>query len=494
MDNDASLAFSMFLKPGTLLQGGKYKIVRFISNGGFGCTYEAVHVMLNKRVAIKEFFVKDFCNRDSTTSAVSIGTTSKSELVEKLRKKFIDEARAISSLSHPGIVQVSDVFSENGTAYYVMGYIEGKSLRDLVKENGPLDESLALKYISQICEALRYVHSKNRLHLDIKPGNIMLDGKDNAILIDFGVSKQYDEAGGENTSTLLGKTQGYAPLEQLGGNVKKFMPATDIYALGATLYMLLSGKKPISANDLAQGDELPPLPPYISDSTRRAVNRAMRVKNTERPQSVDEFMAMLFEPAESDGGNGTIDQDDVTIVSGDDISIASQVPPVPPVPPVPHVTDNVSVNVSGNISDNVSDQQHPRKPKSEAKVTAPFVGVRTVSGKNQKTGGIPPIKPGQGNPPVKTDSGNQTKGLKVTETGNTASKSGVNKTIWIVAFIIFIVALCIYVIALYSNRSVGSYYDDGYAADTSYVVNEPTPVEEYVDETDTVAVADEYYY
>ena len=110
-----------YLQPNTLLQGGRYKIERFISSGGFGCTYEGYHVLLKKRVAIKEFFVKDFCNRDESTSAVTIGVTSKTALVNKLKTKFIEEAQAVCALKHPNIVNVHDVFEENGTAYCVTG-------------------------------------------------------------------------------------------------------------------------------------------------------------------------------------------------------------------------------------------------------------------------------------------------------------------------------------------------------------------------------------
>ena len=128
----------MHLQTNTLLRGGTYRIVRFIGSGGFGCTYEAEHVMLEKRVAIKEFFVKDFCNRDETTAHITVGTISKKGLVEKLRRKFIDEAKALCKLQHPGIVSVSDVFEENGTAYFVMDYVEGRSLSEIVREQGPL--------------------------------------------------------------------------------------------------------------------------------------------------------------------------------------------------------------------------------------------------------------------------------------------------------------------------------------------------------------------
>ena len=283
----------MNLSAGTLLRGGTYRIVRFIDSGGFGCTYEAEHLMLQKRVAIKEFFFFFYCNRDEGTSYVVVGIKSKEPLVDKLKKKFLDEARAVSRFRHPGIVQVSDVFEENGTAYYVMDYIEGRSLKDMVKAEGPMPERRALKYVFQVAEALKYVHARNRLHLDVKPGNIMVDGSDNAILIDFGTSKQYDEESGENTSTLLGYTPGYAPPEQMSKSVVKFLPATDVYALGATLYKLLTGNTPLDANDRISGDTLEPLPAGTADSVRRAVSAAMSLDKRQRPQSVEEFVGML---------------------------------------------------------------------------------------------------------------------------------------------------------------------------------------------------------
>lgn len=283
----------MNLPTGTLLQGGKYKILRIAGAGGFGCTYAAEHVMLRKRVAIKEFFVKDFCNRDKDTACVTLGTFSKAALVAKLRSKFIDEARALSCLDHPGVTHVTDVFEENGTAYFVMDYIDGLSLAEVVRRDGPLSEERAVDCVRQVCAALAYIHAHGRLHLDIKPGNIMLDAQGRAVLIDFGASKQYDEADGENTSTLMGKTPGYAPLEQMGDDVTKFLPATDIYALGATFYKILTGVTPPSAVALASGEPLPPLPPAISPATRAAVAAAMRIRKKDRPQTVADLQALL---------------------------------------------------------------------------------------------------------------------------------------------------------------------------------------------------------
>ena len=283
----------MHLKPGTLLQSGKYRIVRFINSGGFGCTYEAVHTSLDDRFAIKEFFVKDFCNRDENTSYVTVGTNSKKALVEKLKNKFIKEAKSIRKLHHNGIVKVSDVFEENGTAYYVMDYIEGRSLSQLIDEKGRLTETETMRYIRKISETLKYVHSKNMLHLDIKPGNIMIDEEDNPILIDFGTSKQYDEESGENTSTLLGKTPGYAPLEQMDNSVQEFYPATDIYALGATMYKMLTGITPPNAIKRASGTKLEPLPSNISEGTRNAIETSLKILVENRPQSIEEFLKVL---------------------------------------------------------------------------------------------------------------------------------------------------------------------------------------------------------
>ena len=289
----------MHLNPGTLLKGGTYRIERFINSGGYGCTYEAVHTSLDDKFAIKEFFVKDFCNREEDTFRVTVGTHSKKALVDKLKGKFIEEAKSIRKLHHNGIVRVSDVFEENGTAYYVMDYIEGRSLKEIVEAKGKLSETEALRYIRQVSDTLKYVHSKNMLHLDIKPGNIMIDEYDNAILIDFGASKQYDEESGENTSTLLGKTPGYAPPEQMSNMVMKFTPATDIYALGATMYKMLTGITPPESNLRSSGEvELEALPPYVDKVISDAIYKSLSLNKQIRPQSIAEFLKALDEKAE----------------------------------------------------------------------------------------------------------------------------------------------------------------------------------------------------
>lgn len=280
-----------YLPIGSTLQNGKYEIVKVLGQGGFGITYLAVHSFLDKKVAIKEFFPKDFCDRNETTSQITLGTANTVELVSKLKIKFLKEAKNIAKLNHPNIVSIQDIFEENNTAYYLMDYIEGESLGDKIKRAGAMPEALAVKYIKQVSSAINYMHSRSMNHLDIKPANIMIRQTDDMpILIDFGTSKQYDSEG-EQTSTMApGFTHGYAPIEQYKpGGVSTFTPQTDIYALGATLYAMLSGNKPPHYSEILE-DGLPELPATVSDATKEGVEHAMEIRKNRRPICIDEFL------------------------------------------------------------------------------------------------------------------------------------------------------------------------------------------------------------
>ena len=285
----------MELKQNMFLRQGSYRIEKVLGQGGFGITYLAEQVLLGRKVAIKEFFMKEHCNRDANTFSVSVPSVGSRETVERFRQKFLKEARTIASFVSSNIVNVIDVFEENGTAYYVMEYLDGKSLGAIVAECGALDEALAVRYICQVADALMEVHGKNLLHLDIKPANVMLDSKGNAVLIDFGISKHYDDEGSQTSSGLIGISDGYAPMEQYKkGGLDSFTPATDIYALGAMLFKLVTSVTPPHASDI-NDDGLPALPDSISPAVRSAIKSAMQPRRKDRPQSIEEFLGKLKE-------------------------------------------------------------------------------------------------------------------------------------------------------------------------------------------------------
>ena len=281
------------LQPNTTLQGGKYRIDRVLGQGGFGITYLATQLSLQRKVAIKEFFMKDFCSRDESTRTMSAPSTGSSKLVEQYRKKFIKEARNLARLNHPHIISVIDVFEENDTVYYVMPYLSGGSLQDYVKTHGTLSEQEAMKYVKQIASALKYMHEEQHIcHYDVKPANILLDDNGNAILIDFGISKNYDAQGQETTTTPIGMSEGYAPIEQYQQNVEEFSPVSDVYALGATLYYLLHGKRPVSAVHRASGTALL-MSKHLSQGIKDIINASMKISKRERAKSVDVFMGSI---------------------------------------------------------------------------------------------------------------------------------------------------------------------------------------------------------
>lgn len=289
----------MELQPNTLLRGGTYRIIRTLGRGGFGVTYLAEHVNMQVYVCIKEFFPTLYYYRADDSQTLLISDATKREFIAQHKAKFLKEARTIISIEHPNIVRILDSFEQNNTAYYVMEYIDGVSLAEYVRQCGRLEEREAIKYISEVASALRAVHTNNILHLDIKPLNIMIRAKDNrAILIDFGLAKHYDNSSGlETTSTPSGLSRFYAPFEMYTeGGVRSFTPSTDIYSLGATLYMLVTGTHPPQASEII-ADGLPKLPNSLSRNVCETITRAMMVRRTDRPQSVDEFMGILTQSA-----------------------------------------------------------------------------------------------------------------------------------------------------------------------------------------------------
>jgi len=310
------------LSVSSTLLNGKYRIEAILGQGGFGITYLAVHTILGKKVAIKEFFPKEYCDREGNTSHITIGTQSNSEFVTKLRNKFIKEAQNIAKLSHANIIQIQDIFEENNTAYYVMEYIEGASLEEIVTKQGALAPARAVKYIEAIAGALRHMHNSKMMHLDVKPANIMIRTKDDCpILIDFGLSKGYTAQGGQTTTTPHGISQGYSPFEQYDSDgVSKFSPQTDIYSLAATLYKLITGTTPPEATKRAENSGLT-FPDTVSDSLRNMIETCMAFKKSDRPADMDkvlDIMATVSTDAPSKKSEKPADKDKIVTVTPDD--------------------------------------------------------------------------------------------------------------------------------------------------------------------------------
>lgn len=280
------------LAEGMTLQYGKYTIIRMLSHGGFGVTYLARHNLLDIDVCIKEFFPSVWCNRDAFSYEISVSTTGNVDMVDRFMQKFIKEAKSIARLHHEGIVKILDIFEENGTAYYVMDFIEGQTLQQMVKDRGPLPLDEALGYIRQAAEALGYLHEENMNHLDVKPANMMINRKGKLTLIDFGVAKHYGEDGHQTTTTPMCISRGYSPIEQYDdGGVSQFSPVADIYSLGATLFYLLTGTTPPEATKLVANKLSIPdsVPGHVAD----AIHHAMQPIPAQRTSSTADFIAEL---------------------------------------------------------------------------------------------------------------------------------------------------------------------------------------------------------
>lgn len=302
----------MNLPNGHLLQNGKYKLTHAVGQGGFGITYKGIWytevkgplgtVKTEVPVCVKEFFFKDYCQRDTLTPDVKVHSETGRTLFHKFKEKLIKEAKILSEVHHRYIVNVLEVFEENNTAYIAMEYIDGFSLKYHMDQEGVLPEERLFKYIGQIGEALEFVHRKNILHLDIKPSNILIDKDDNARLIDFGVSKRYDIEQQETSTTILTLSKGFASIEQYDDEgTQNFSPCPDIYSLGATMYNLLTGKIPTESILRATRPLLAPreLNPAISPRTEAVILKAMQIVPADRFQTIAEMLQALAIPLPS---------------------------------------------------------------------------------------------------------------------------------------------------------------------------------------------------
>lgn len=298
------------LSNGALLMGGNLVIERQLSSGGFGNTYVVKKQLTGEILAMKEFFMKGVNLRKS--GMVTVSVPDNKATFESQRAKFEKEARRLSKIDNEHIVKVHDLFYENGTVYYTMDYINGESLKErLERTHMPLNEKEVCDILEQLLDALSSVHSQGIYHLDIKPNNIMQDKQGHVYLIDFGASKQLELNGNDKTSSLITHTPGYAPTEQISQELSKIGAWTDIYALGATLYNLLTN---ISPSTIEAGEN-PTYPTPVSAEMQELIARMLRTKRSERPQSVNDIKKLrdeLKNAKKISETGGSSDKEDVT--------------------------------------------------------------------------------------------------------------------------------------------------------------------------------------
>ena len=296
------------LPASTVLHNGnrEYTVEEVLGAGGFGITYRVSAVVMAGNVpittsfAVKEFFMKGGERADDGRTVRY--TKTMRQMAEESMNDFMVEAKRLNTLSGKSrhIVRVNEVFKENNTAYYVMQYLDGGGLTEHIERDGAMSEAQAIAVIRPIAEAVILIHREHLLHLDIKPDNIVLmtsprDRSQYPVLIDFGIAKHFTSSGKPtSTHSAKGASDGYAPIEQYA-SIDHFAPELDVYALGATLFTLLTGKIPKKAFDIREQDILSALPDTVSKRTRTAIVNAMKKLKEQRTPDVKAFLDSLEE-------------------------------------------------------------------------------------------------------------------------------------------------------------------------------------------------------
>ena len=288
------------------LQGKKectYTIEKVLGQGGYGITYlastkiEQGHTKHKIFYAIKEFFPQRDCSRDEGTSFMKLpeADMAKNDVMTWL-DEFEQEAKRLNNICNkiPHVVKVNEVFRENNTAYYVMEYLNGGSLKEAIGENG-LPERKALDILIPVAKTVALLHEQRIIHCDIKDGNIMMNKKDDGtldpVLIDFGESRHLNADGSLTSKRVFaGGTPGYAPEEQLAGIITE---QVDVYALAATLFKMLTGTPPQVQSSMTEGYIDKKLPKNISEQTRHAIKHALKHRREDRAGSVKQFVEEL---------------------------------------------------------------------------------------------------------------------------------------------------------------------------------------------------------
>lgn len=290
---------SYHMAPGTVLNN-RYIAGKVLGFGGFGVTYIGWDYVMSRRVAIKEYLPSEFATRMPTQTQVTVYSGDKEEQFREGLRKMLDEAKRLAKFEDiPGIVQIYDCFEENGTSYIVMEYLEGITLKEYLENHGPMELEQALPVIVQIADAMDSVHLKGILHRDIAPDNIYVLNPENpdalcVKLLDFGAARYAASKQSKSLSVII--KPGYAPMEQYQSRGDQG-PWTDVYALAATLYKMLTGITPDDAMERNTKDELKKpskLGCRIPKSVETAMMNALNIRIEDRTASMMEFMDELM--------------------------------------------------------------------------------------------------------------------------------------------------------------------------------------------------------
>ena len=272
----------------------EFKLERFLGQGGFGITYLALDMNLMQQVAIKEYYPREFANRDSTFTIHAVGNSEDKDTFSWGLKRFLDEARVLAQLSHPNIISIKRFFEANGTAYLVMEYCDGNPLDEIIRDHGPLNQSELNDILFPLLDGLEHVHAKAFLHRDIKPANIFIKRNGSPVLLDFGAAKHEMTSHSKSVTSLA--TAGYAPFEQYSTKGKQGA-WSDIYGLAATIYRAISGIKPQDAPDRMLEDTLEPASELLrgkfSPNDLIALDKALSIRPEARPQTIFEFRNLI---------------------------------------------------------------------------------------------------------------------------------------------------------------------------------------------------------
>lgn len=280
------------LKNGDLI--GNYEILDVLGQGGFGITYLAYDKGLDRKVAIKEYFPKEFSYRTKNKRVLPNNNDQDKADFEWGINQFSKEAKSLTRFKHKNIVGAVAYFEKNNTAYLVMEYCSGQSLDQVVKKDSSLSPELIKNIISQLLDGLEEVHKSGLLHRDLKPSNIFLTDDNDIVLLDFGSAKQ---ALANHTRTIQAATEGYGAPEQLSNDIdiNKQGQWTDFYGFGATVYNLITGEKPLSAISRLLEDKLTPLSGRKLKYEKKllsAIDACLNLKSSDRPSNAKEFRAL----------------------------------------------------------------------------------------------------------------------------------------------------------------------------------------------------------